>query len=116
MSYKPRDALEVMMATQCIVMRLAETATLRDAGRPDVPAQVREQNRKLTLRIDKQVRDTEKMLKRWQSGPLRKMNPALFQSLGLDGFLISDPDDPEGAEEAASAVIVPLHPAPKSLQ
>jgi hypothetical protein len=44
------------------------------------------------------------------------MDPAMFVSLGLERFLVPDPDDPDNVEEAFSAIIVPLHPAPKTLQ
>jgi hypothetical protein len=44
------------------------------------------------------------------------MDPATFVSLGLEQFLIPDPEDPNEVEEAFSAIIVPLHPAPKLLQ
>jgi hypothetical protein len=116
MSYKPRSAAEAMIATHCVVLRLLETDSLRDAGRTDSPPNSRKKNQKFASQFDKQAREMEKLLAHWQTTPLGKRNPSLFEAVGIEPYLIPDPDDPEQAEAAVSAVIVPLHPAPKMLQ
>jgi hypothetical protein len=116
MSYNPRNAAEAMMATHCIVLRLLAADTHRDAARTDLSASLAKKNLRLAKQFEKQIVEMEKMLALRQARPLGKMDPGLFVSLGLSQFLIADPDDPDQIEEAVSATIVPLHPAPKMLQ
>ena len=66
--------------------------------------------------MDKLLTDMKRTLARRQTQTLGKIDPAMAISLGLEQFLIPDPDDPDQVEEAVSAIIVPLHPAPKMLQ
>jgi len=116
MHYRPRNSAEAMMATHCIMMRLLAEDSRRDAARPDLSPRLAKQNQRLAKQFDKQIAELEQLLARQQARPLGKMDPALFVSMGMGQFLIPDPDDPAQIDQAASAVIVPLHPAPKMLQ
>jgi hypothetical protein len=116
LDYKPRNAAEAMLAVNCIMLRPFAKGTNRDAARPGRPPMTAAR----VLRTDKQFTQLlgklEKMLTRRQTGPQPEMDPAIYKSLGLSGFLVPDPADTEHDEEAVSAIIVPLHPAPKMLQ
>jgi hypothetical protein len=112
LSYDPRNSADAMLATHCTMMRL-----LADDARQDA-AQAEPANAKKCLRsareCDKLLIEVRQTLARRQASPLRKMDPARFIALGMEQVLIPDPEDTE--EEAFSAIIVPLHPAPKMLQ
>jgi hypothetical protein len=116
LSYKPRDSADAMMATHCVLLRLVAEDARRDANRADVAAQTARKCLRDAKELERLATDMKQMLARRQSRPLAKMDPALFRSLGLGEFIVADPDDPDQLDQATSAVIVPLHPAPKLLQ
>ena len=116
LSYSPRDSAEAMMATHCIVLRLLAEDSRHDAARPGVTPGMQKKFLQQAKEFDQLIAEMKANLTARQAQPLGKMDPAPGLSLGLGEFLIPDPDDPEQAEEAFSAVIVPLHPAPKMLQ
>jgi hypothetical protein len=114
LSYKPRNSADAMLATHCIMLGLMAEDMHRDAARPDLdPAQAKKFLRS-AKQFEKLRADMKKTLERRQTRPLGKMDPAMFIALGLEQFLVPDPE--AMPEEAFSAVIVPLHPAPKTLQ
>jgi hypothetical protein len=116
LSYKPRNSAEAMMATHCIMLRLLAEDTHRDAARPSLSPAAEKKNLRIAKQFDKLVGDWQKVLQRRQAEPPGEMDAALCQSLGLGEFLIPDPADTFQDERAVSAIIVPLHPAPKMLQ
>jgi hypothetical protein len=116
LTYNPRDSAEAMMATHCVVLRLLADDSRRDAARPGVAPGMQKKFLRQAKEFDQLIAEMKENLASRQTRPPGKMDPALGLSLGLGEFLIPDPDDPEQAEEAFSAVIVPLHPAPKMLQ
>jgi hypothetical protein len=116
MSYQPRNTAEAMMATHCIVLRLMAEDSLRDAARPDVGTGMAKKFKRQAKQFETLLSNMRATLARRQTQPLGKIDPAMALSLGLGQFLIPDPDDPDQLEEAFSATIVPLHPAPKMLQ
>jgi len=116
MSYKPRNSADAMMAVQCIALRHLAEACERDAARHDISEALVLKNLKFAKQFHKQRADMEKMLGRRQAQPAVKQDPAVYQALGLQRYLIPDPEDTAQAEQAASAIIVPMHPAPKMLQ
>lgn len=121
LSFNPRDSAEAMLATQCVLLRLLAKDTHRDATRPGLTPGVVRKILRDAKEFEKLIVDMRKTLVQRQAQPLGRMDPALCVSLGLGEFLIPDPndpgsDDPGGEEEAFSAVIVPLHAAPKMLQ
>lgn len=116
LAYHPRDAAEAMMATHCIMLRLIAAGIHRDAKTPGLSPTAAKQHQRLAKQYDKQIAATEQALARNKQRPLGQLNPALYAALGIEPHLIPDPDDPDQIEEAASAIIVPLHPAPKMLQ
>jgi hypothetical protein len=117
LSYNPRNAAEAMLATHCILMRLVADDARGDAnGARAVPAKAK-QHQRSAGQFDKLLANMQRTLADFQARPLEPPDPALFAALGLERYLIPAParklDD---AEQAFSAVIVPLHPAPKTLQ
>jgi hypothetical protein len=116
MTYQPRDSAEAMLATHCIMLRLMAEDCYRDAASNVASPAIAKRCQRDGKQFDKLLADMRATLKRRQALPLAKMDPAMAVSLGLSDFLIPDPDDPDQTEEAFSATIVPLHPAPKMLQ
>jgi hypothetical protein len=116
LSYQPRNSAEAMLATHCVLYRLLAEDAQRDAARPGQTEAQEKKRKRMAKQMDKMLADMRHALARRQARPLGKMDPALAVSLGMEQFLIPDPDDPDQAEPAFSATIVPLHPAPKTLQ
>ena len=116
LSYNPRNSAEAMIATHCVLLGLLAADSHRDAVRPGLAPAMAKQFLRGAKEFDKLIADMKQILTLRQARPLGQMDPALCLSLGLGQFLIPDPDDPDQAEEAFSAIIVPLHPAPKMLQ
>src|SRR5579864_4079644 len=116
LSHKPRDAFEVMLVTQAIMMRLVAEDAHRDAVRQGRGSDMAKKFLRQAKQLDKQTAETVRLLEEFQSRARPKLDPAIFAAAGLGEFLIPDPDDPAQPEEAVSGVIVPLHPAPKMLQ
>lgn len=115
-SYNPRNGPEAMVAVQCVIMRLMAEDCHRDAARPDIALSLKNAHLRTARECEKLLADQKRLLAQWQRSPLRKIEPTAVANLGLAQSLIPDPDDPDFAEEAYSAIIVPLHPAPKMLQ
>jgi hypothetical protein len=116
LGYNPRDSSDAMIATHCVLLRLLAEDSHRDARRPGLdPAQVKQLLRG-AKQLDKLLAEMKRTLARRQAQTPGKMDPAMFVALGLEQFLVPVPDDPDEPEEAFSAIIVPLHPAPKLLQ
>lgn len=116
LNFNPRDSVEAMLATHCVMLRLLADDTHRDAARPGLTPAMAKKFLRSAKQFDKLIAGHKQTLADRQARPLGKMDPALSVSLGLGEFLIPDPDDPDNGEEAFSAVIVPLHSAPKMLQ
>jgi hypothetical protein len=116
LSYHPRDSADALLAGQCILLRLLAEDCHRDANRPSLDAAKAKKLLRTAKQFDKLLDGMKQTLARRHERPVAKMDPAMFVSLGLEQFLIPDPDDPNNVEEAFSAIIVPLHPAPKALQ
>lgn len=116
LSYNPRDAAEAMLASHTILMRALAGDTRRDAARQPQGSSKGNQFLKLVKQFDKQAEEMLRHLEHQQSRPLAKIDPAIFRALGFTPEVVPDPDDPAQPEEAVSAIIVPLHPAPKMLQ
>ena len=117
LSYTPRDAVEAMLAVQCVVLRLVTEDAQRDAARPglppdlarDIPRSVRQMT-KLTAKMKRTLRD-------WQDRPLPAVDSAAFRAVEPPAPApLPDPDAYDETAEAFSAIIVPLHPAPRMLQ
>lgn len=122
LSHGPRNAMEVMLATHCVILRLLAEDAWRTAARPDT-----EPNRaRLCLdqarELDQQRAETKRLLTR---GLLRIPHtprpPPILDSVlcpvpGARPRQSPGPDAYDNVEEAVSAIIVPLHPAPKTLQ
>jgi hypothetical protein len=116
LSYHPRDSADAMLACQCVMLRLLAEDCHRDASRPNPDTANAKKLRRTAKQFDKLLDGMKQALAHRQERPVAKMDPAMFVSLGLERFLVPDPDDPDNLEEAFSAIIVPLHPAPKTLQ
>jgi hypothetical protein len=128
LSFNPRDSAEAMLATQCVLLRLVAKDTHRDAARPGLTPAIVKKIQRNAKEFEKLILGMKQTLADRQAQPLGRMDPALCVSLGLGAFLIPDPDQsgPDASdspdapdndeEEAFSAIIVPLHAAPKMLQ
>jgi hypothetical protein len=116
LGYAPRDSADAMLATQCVLLRLLAEDGHRDASRPVLAPAMAKKLRRGAKQMDRLLAEMKQTLALRQAQTRSKMDPAMFVSLGLEQFLIPDPDDPDQVEEAVSAIIVPLHPAPKMLQ
>jgi hypothetical protein len=68
------------------------------------------------MNLMKQISAIYEHLVARQSRPLGEIDRTMFEALGLGRFLIPEPNELPLDEEAFSAIIVPLHPAPKMLQ
>jgi hypothetical protein len=118
LSYHPRNALEAMLATHCILFRLVANDARRDANRcAAVPAMAKRHERD-AKQFDKIIANKRRMLADFQSRPSdTPVAVAMSAALARQQFLVPVPASvPDDTEEAFSAVIVPLHPAPKTLQ
>ncbi|HEX3991556.1 MAG TPA: hypothetical protein VHX39_10340 [Acetobacteraceae bacterium] len=117
LSYNPRNPAEAMLATHCIMLRLVADDARRDASHARGHPEMARQHQRSAKQCDQRVAANRRMLADFQSRPLRSLDPATFAALGLTDFLIPDPtQSTDDAEEAFSAIIVPLHPAPNTLQ
>jgi hypothetical protein len=110
-SHDPRNAAEAMIAAQCILLRLLTEDFYRDANCPNLDPISEKKLRHGAKQMDKLLADMKTSLARLQARPAG--GPAMFLSLCLTDVPITDLDDPDPAEQAFSAIIVPLHPAPK---
>jgi len=116
LAYNPRNAAEAMLATHCILMRMMAEESQRDGVRHShSPAMVKKflQSAKQFERL---VDEMERTIGRRQTRELTTFDRAVFEGLGIGQLLPPEPEDPDQPEEAFSAIIVPLHPAPKMLQ
>jgi hypothetical protein len=122
LSFNPRDGVEAILATQCVMLRLVAKDAHRDAARPGLTPGMLKKIQRSEKELEKLIRDMSRTLADRQAKPRSRTGPALRVSRGLGKFLDSDftdadptaPDNDE--EEAFSGVIVPLHAAPKLLQ
>jgi hypothetical protein len=113
LTYNPRNSAEAMIATHCILLRLLAEDAHRDSVRPHRHTAVAGRSAK---QFDKLLADLKQTLADFQAQPLQLPDAETFIALGLGHFLIPGPKPEADAEEAFSAIIVPLHPAPKILQ
>jgi hypothetical protein len=116
LSYHPRNAAEAMLATQCIIFGMLIAEARRNAATvPRTPSSTNKFLRDSRL-LMRQSTAMQRTLVERQSRPLAEIDNAVFAALGLSQPVIPEPEDRALAEEAFSAVIVALHPAPKMLQ
>ncbi len=117
LSYNPRNAAEAMLASHCILFRLVADAARRDAIRAGTTPAEAKRHQRSARQFDKLVTENQQLLADFQARPLGVRAPAIVASPGPNNALTPDPAPvANDAEEAFSAVIVPLHPAPKMLQ
>ncbi len=139
--YNPRNSAEAMLATQCILLRLMLADSRHDAGRPDLTPGLAKKLLQHAKEFRKLIGQMEQALASRQAQPAGGMDVRLALALGLGEYVIPDPAATlpaasvaaakvpaakvpaakvpaiDGlADYAVSAVIVPLHPAPKMLQ
>jgi hypothetical protein len=116
LSYRPRNAAEAMLATQCIILGMLMAYALGDTA--IFPP---------TSSIGKKTdRDIRSLYRNFKGLPLcmlerrihlmAETNRVTLEACRLSQPPIPEPDDRILAEEAFSAVIVPVHPAPRMLQ
>jgi hypothetical protein len=117
LSYRPRNAAEAMLATHCILFRLVADDARADASRTcSIPAEAH-QHLRSARQFDRLIAKSQRTLADFQARPSGIPDPVMSAALGLSPVLAPDPGRSiDDAEEAFSAIIVPLHPAPKTLQ
>jgi hypothetical protein len=116
LSHKPQDSAQAMMAAHAVMMRVVTEQARSEAAAQGQSAASRNKVLREVKQLDKLNAAMLRSLQERQKQPPAKMDPAMFVALGLEEFLIPDPDDPAQPDQAVSAVIVVLHPAPKMLQ
>jgi hypothetical protein len=116
LAYKPRDVADAMLATQCVVLRVVAQDSNRDAGRPGVSPDMQKKFLRSARQFGKLIDDMEKTMSRRAPRQPNATDAAIYRAPGLEQLLVREPDDAGQTDEAFSAVIVPLHPAPKLLQ
>ncbi len=109
-AYNPRDQVEAFVFVQNIIMRGYADAARREAAMTGTISA----HTKLVLESEKLMQSSLKVLKKHYLP--HRSPPALIQEAELLHRLIRHDDDPALTEQAVSAIIVPLHPAPKMLQ
>jgi len=131
----PRDGTEAMLAAQCLILGLMIDDCQKDAERADLAPRYRRAASQHVRNFETLLRDSRRLLKQCQRRPqtLRTVAPAPVRPAAP---LPAPPPVPAPAaaaaprpvpvrkrkddihliEEARSGVIVPLHPAPKTLQ
>ncbi len=114
LSFDPRDSADAMLAAHCVLLRLVAEDTHRDAARPGLAPATAKKFLRNARAFDRLTEEAKQMLAKRQSRPPGKMDVGMVRAPGFEEVLVPDPDD--AAEEAFSAIIVPLHPAPKMLQ
>jgi hypothetical protein len=126
LNYRPRNAAEAMLATQCILMRLVGDHARADAERSCMIPATSKQHLRSATQFDKALTNTQRTLAHFQSRCLGTPDPATVAPAAL--VTSADPVSQsqntssvraritDESEEAFSGVIVPLHPAPKMLQ
>jgi hypothetical protein len=121
LSYHPRDSVEVMVATQCILLGIVTSDARRDAAGQPPGSSMAKAILRATKQFGKHIDALNRMTVERQAPPSGDMVQAVLQSLGVidppvPSPPVLDPRDPSQVEGAISAIIVPLHPAPKMLQ
>jgi hypothetical protein len=119
LSYRPRDAAEAMLATQCILLGLVTADAKRDAAAQNPRSASKRKVQLVAKQLSDQTMAMHRLLVDRQAQPLGTMNEAILAALGF-----AEPPAPYPIPGAAQphpakiedAVIVPLHPAPKMLQ
>ncbi len=108
LSFRPRNCAEAMIACQCVLLRV-----LAGMANGVSPTQKPSGDAKQLARL---IIDMKQALADRQAAPLGKIDKSIFVALGLTESLIPDPGDPDQLNDAFSAIIIPLHAAPKMLQ
>ena len=88
--YNPRDSVDAMLATQCLLLRLLSEDCHRDAvSAHGVPAKMKKLRRS-AKQFDKLLGEMEQTcLAQRQERPAPKLDPAMFIALGLEQFLVA---------------------------
>jgi hypothetical protein len=116
LSYHPRDTVEAMLATQCILFGMVITNAERAATNFLPTSSAGKKILRDARCLSRQIVAIRRRLAERQSRPLPEIDNAVSKALGLSQPPTPEPNDRALAEEAYSAVIVALHPAPKMLQ
>lgn len=116
LSYKPRDAAELMMAVQCVVMRLLQADSARDAARADAGSELAKQARRQAGDFAVLAQEMAAALARFQARPLTGPAAGILSALGKPPSRERVSDEPAFAEKPAGASIAALHPAPAAIQ
>jgi hypothetical protein len=114
-SYSPRDGMEAMFASQCIMLRMVFVDCARDYYSCTDPAE-REELRKQATDLAQTCREAHDLLPEWSKHRTIDAIPLEFAALGLETYPVPVADEPVQPELADIRLIAYQHPAPKMLQ
>jgi hypothetical protein len=118
LSYNPRNAAEAMLAAHCILLRVVAEDARGDASRAGADAAMVKQHVRSARQLDKLLVNMQRTLADFQHRPLGTPGPASFAAPSPGPRPMPDPARTTpawSAEEAFSAVIVPLRPASETV-
>jgi hypothetical protein len=114
-SYSPRDAMEAMFASQCIVLRMVFVDCARDYYSCTDPAE-REELKKQATDLAETCREAHDLLPEWSKRRTIDAIPLEFVGVGLETHPSPAAGTAAQPEPADIRVIAFQHPAPKMLQ
>ena len=114
-SYSPRDAMEAMFASQCIVLRMVFVDCARDYYSCTDPAE-REELKKQATDLAETCREAHDLLPEWSKRRTIDAIPLEFVGVGLETHPSPAAGEPAQPKPADMRVIAFQHPAPKMLQ
>jgi hypothetical protein len=116
LGFRPRDTVEAMLATHCMMLGMVAEDASRNAARQPATSAEGKKSGRVAKQLSQQTTITHRLLAERQSRPLAPLHLKVLEVLGMNRPQPPAQDDPAEVGQAESAVIVPLHPAPKMLQ
>jgi hypothetical protein len=116
LSYRPRDPAEAMLATQCIISGILTAYALGDTAAFLHASSTGMKNLQHIRSLYRHIRVLPRAMVERHSHQMAEMNKVVLEAYWQSQPPIREPNDRAPAEEAFSAVIVAVHPAPKMLQ
>jgi hypothetical protein len=115
LSYRPRDAADVMLASHCIMLGMLAAAAHRDATRSGVAPHTANTFLRDMKQFEKMIAESRRIIALRRAASKRTARQPVPRTADLRSKTVAR-DDAGQSDQAVSAIIVPLHPAPKLLQ
>jgi hypothetical protein len=116
LSYRPRDTAEAMLATQCIILGMLMAYALGDTAIFPPTSSIGKKTDRDIRFLYRNIKGLPRCMLERRTHLMAETNRVTLEACRLSQPPIPEPNDRALAEEAFSAVIVPVHPAPKMLQ